>query len=424
MVRLQQTYDEIYFGSFFGHLVVRFLFLWIGWSAAFRDSSNFFAKKLLALKLVEKTVAFCGLLLSDPPLRNLANAFLTSRFGGLILRFARLWQPLLIRSAYVYYIQYTVLFTLLWLPLSYYSSYILPHRYGLSHEPINLWLIQLAEDSAVDMLLSGVLFAAVVWGILIYPRRFAFIFALWSAPIIFLGIFFNPFFDRLDNHFTPLPASSALYAPLHRLAANSGVPSAEILVADKSKQTNETNAYVTGLGSSAQIVLWDTLIKTMPPDEIVAITGHELGHYVEHHVIIGGVLAALSMFIFLPIVKLLAELLLAWFGPRFKIANLADPAALPIFAISLSLLTFVLSPVTNGLSRMIEHRADSFGLAATGNRLAMAHALVDLSNENLSNPYPPRWEVFWLDDHPPFGERIKFALTGQPFNGPRPSVNP
>jgi STE24 endopeptidase len=419
-VRLGRIYDRLYFGSAALHLIVRFAFLWLGLSRTVRLQSDRLAFLMLRIGLVRNLRRYIrnGVFRAEQwglPVRPVIVGAKNSSLGKSLQRVNILWPPELARSAFIYYLIYTFIFTMFWSPLTYYEDFLLPHRFGLSHQPLFAWVGGVLKDSFVSAIIGSVTASIVTSGISMYPQRWAKIFAYWSAPIILVGIFLDPLFSQIDNHFTSLSPTSPLYVPLHQLANRAGVPNAAILVADKSKQTDETNAYVTGLGSSAQIVLWDTTIKRMRTDEVVAIIGHELGHYVEHHVIIGGVLAAVSMFVFLPALKWLAELILYRFGRRWKINSLSDPAALPVLLISLSLLNFLTSPVTNAVSRTIEHRADSFGLAVTGNRLAMARALVDLANENLEDPFPSQWEVFWLQDHPPFGERIKFALYGQPM---------
>jgi Zn-dependent protease with chaperone function len=420
-IRLDRLYAHLYFASEFLHLVVWLVFLAFGFSALFRNYSDRLAPRLLRLGLVQRLFGLfrcfkAAFLLIGLPLDKLTSTFGKTWLGRVFGKYKSLWNPQLLRSAFIYYLFYTIVFTLFWSPLSYFEDFVLPHRYGLSHETFLDWLGDVGKDTCVSAVFGATVAALIVWGIAIFPKRWPFVFAVWSLPLIFIGIFLDPLTSQIDNKLTPLPVSSPLYIPLHNLAARAGVPNADILVADKSKQTEETNAYVTGLGSSAQIVLWDTLIKRMKPDEVVAVTGHELGHYVHHDVIVGGSLAGLALFVFFPVLKLTSDWLLRWFGAAWKVHSLADPAALPILIISLSVLSFLTSPVYNAVSRVVEHRADSYGLAITGNRLAMARAEVDLDNENLEDPYPPAWEVFWLDDHPPSGERIRFALYGQPMS--------
>jgi Zn-dependent protease with chaperone function len=152
----------------------------------------------------------------------------------------------------------------------------------------------------------------------------------------------------------------------------------------------------------------------MPPDEVEAVVSHEMGHYVEHHVLIGCALGVLGLFIALPILNWISRRLIARFGNRWGIADLSEPSALVVLLLSFSLLGFLVSPVECGVSRVIEHRADAFGLGLCRNRIAMARAFVDLAQQDLEDPYPPAWVKFWLADHPPLGERIRYVLYGRP----------
>jgi STE24 endopeptidase len=420
-VKLDHLYEILYFASTFLHIVVRFLFLSLGLSKTLRDRTNRFAKELLELGIIRKIRVWCLYFLPPPrsamgrTVAEFVSRFGSSRIGVWTRSFVSRWQPQLFRSVLIYYLLYTLLFTVLSFPLDYYGAFQLPHQYSLSRQPLLGWLGDFGKDTMVEAAGGAVVVSFIVWGIELFPRRWPVLFALWSAPIILVGIFLDPLFDRIDSQFTNLPISSPLYAPLHELATEAGVPTATILVADKSRQTEETNAYVTGIGSSAQIVLWDTTIRRMKPDEIIAITAHELGHFVEHHVLIGGALSVLALFVYLPVLKYLADTMIQRFGPRWEITKLSDPAALPLLFTLVGILYFATSPISNAISRVIEHRADSFGLALTRDRMSMAKAQVELANEDLDNPYPTQWEVFWLDDHPPTGERIQFALYGQPM---------
>jgi len=204
---------------------------------------------------------------------------------------------------------------------------------------------------------------------------------------------------------------SPLRTQIEALAVKAGIPNAPIYVVDKSKQTHETNAYVTGIGSSARIVLWDTILPPrMPADQLRAIVAHEMGHYVLRHLYWGFLLTMLGLLFALPAAQKFAEWLLTRFGPRWGISSLTDYAAVPALLLTVSLFSFVSAPLTNGVSREVEHQADAYGLQITGNGPAMARAFVTISEQNLSNPNPPPLIKFWLFTHPPLQERIDFAL--------------
>ena len=331
---------------------------------------------------------------------------------GLSARLRRLVQPL--RFSFFRLLGYYALLTLTLLaihfPLTWYSGYYLEHIYGLSGQSFGAWAGDLLKGEGVGIVTTVPILWLLFWLIRCSSRRWAF--GFWAAliPVIAFGIFAAPVvIDPLFNHFTPLPPGP-LRTQIEALAAKAGIPDAPILVADKSRQTHETNAYVTGIGSSARIVLWDTTLQRMPSDQILAVVGHEMGHYVLKHLYWGFLMTVGGLLILLPVAQKFLEWLLSRFGSRWQVNGLSDIAVTPAFLLTVSLFSFLLSPMTNGISREIEHQADAYGLQVTGNRSAMARAFVSLSEQNLSDPNPPAFIKFWLFSHPPLQERIDFAL--------------
>ncbi len=333
--------------------------------------------------------------------------------SGLSARLRRIVQPLrysLLRLL-GYYLLLTLVLLLVHAPLTFYSGYWLPHAYGLSSESFGVWLGDVLKSVGVSILTTVPILWLLFWLIGRFPRRWALWF--WGAliPLIAFGIFATPLIvDPLFNRFTPLPPGP-LRTQIEALAAKAGIPNAPIYVVDKSKQTHETNAYVTGIGASARIVLWDTILPPrMPQDQVLAIVGHEMGHYVLKHLYWGFLLTVTGLLLALPLAQKFVDWLVRRYGPRWRIDGLTDHAATPALLLTVSLFTFLLAPVTNGVSREVEHQADAYGLKITGNGPAMARAFVTISEQNLSDPNPPPFITFWLFTHPPLQQRIDFAL--------------
>jgi len=331
---------------------------------------------------------------------------------GLSARLRRLAQPL--RFSFFQLTGYYALLTLVLLvvhaPLTWYSGYYLEHAYGLSSQSAGAWAADLAKGVGVDVATTVPILWVLFRLIQRSPRRWALWF--WGAliPLIAFGIFAAPLvIDPLFNTFTPMPPGP-LKTRIEALAAKAGIPDAPVYVVDKSRQTHATNAYVTGIGSSARIVLWDTTLQRMPPDQVLAVVAHEMGHYVLKHLYWGFLMSVGGLLLLLPLAQKFSEWLLARFGPRWGVHGLTDYAATPVLLLTVSLFSFLLAPITNGVSRAVEHQADAYGLAVTGNRPAMARAFVSLSEQNLSDPNPPAFIKFWLFTHPPLQERINFAL--------------
>ena len=332
---------------------------------------------------------------------------------GLSARLRRWVQPLRFSLLRLlgYYTLLTAVLLIIHAPLTVYRGYVLPHRYGLSSQSFGGWLGDVGKSVGVDIVTTVPILWLLFWLIGRSPRRWALWFWAALVPIIAFGIFAAPLVvDPLFNKFTPLPPGP-LRTQIETLAAKAGIPNAPIYVVDKSRQTHETNAYVTGIGSSARIVLWDTILPPrMPADQLRAIVGHEMGHYVLKHLYWGFLLTTLGLLLALPAAQKFAEWLLRRFGPRWSVDGLTDYAAVPVLLLTVSLFSFLFAPVTNGVSREVEHQADAYGLQITGDGPAMARAFVTLSEQNLSDPSPPPFIKFWLFTHPPLQERIDFAL--------------
>lgn len=366
-----------------------------------------------AMARYSTTLAVAALVYDAADLAWLA-ALLQSRLAGRLSERIgrRISRPF--TAGAVFWVAYRVVSWLLFLPFFLWFSYQIPHRYGLSTQSLNGWF----RDDIAGWLVTTAAGAALAGLVLVVikraPRRWPYLLAVIMAPLIAAAIFLAPLaIDPLFNAFKPLPKSSPLRPGIERLAIKAGIPHAQIFVVDKSRQTRQTNAYVTGLGSSERIVIWDTIIRKTSPRELDAVLAHEMGHYVERHVEIGFVVSSISLFVLFPLVRRFSEGLLKRFGGRWGIATLHEPAALLVIVLVVDVTLLVSSPISEGASRYIEHRADAFGLALSGDRIGMAEAFVALSRDNLADPNPPLW-IQLLESHPSLSERVRYALYGRP----------
>ncbi|MDR3710249.1 MAG: M48 family metallopeptidase [Capsulimonadaceae bacterium] len=344
----------------------------------------------------------------------LAWALLAS---GLSRRIGR-WATTCGRKTFVagalFWIVYRGIRWLVFFPLALYANYRMPHLYGLSNQPLLAWFGDRLKGLLTDAAIGAVVAGAFLWSVRRWPVRWPLVFAAIATVLSAFLVFVTPIaIDPMFNKFTPLPLTSPLRPGIESLARRAGIPDATIFVVDKSRQTNETNAYVTGLGSTKRIVIWDTLIRKAPQDQLDAIVAHEIGHYVERHVLIGFVVMSAAFFLVLPLIRFLSLALLARWGERWGASVLHDPTAIPAVLLVVSVLGIAAAPINAAASRMIEHRADSFGLALCRDRTAMARAFIGLSRDNLSLPDPPAW-IALLEDHPTLRSRAEYALYGKP----------
>ncbi|MGH9574187.1 MAG: M48 family metallopeptidase [Candidatus Acidiferrales bacterium] len=297
-------------------------------------------------------------------------------------------------------------------------------KFGLS---VQSWLSWFA-DGAKSALLTIVLAIFLVW--LLYvalrrsPRRWWLYFWIATIPITIFLVFVQPVVvDPLFHNFEPLAQKDApLAAALEQMVQRTGkdIPESRMYWMAASAKTNELNAYVTGIGASKRIVVWDTTIAHLDTPQTVFVVGHEMGHYVLNH-IPKGIAAGEA---FLLIVFYLGYLALNWmlgrWGPRWGIRDASDWASLPALLLLLTIFSFAANPTTNAFSRHIEHQADQYGLEVThgltpNSAQVAAQSFEILGKIDLSDPAPNPVDVFMFYTHPTIAERVRFALTYDPW---------
>jgi Zn-dependent protease with chaperone function len=203
---------------------------------------------------------------------------------------------------------------------------------------------------------------------------------------------------------------------IHQLAARAGIPDSRIYEVRKSDETRELNAYVTGFGGTKRIVLWDTLVDRLGPDEVAFVMGHEMGHFILRHtltVILGAtLLATLSLYL----VHRVAGRSIARFHHRFGFDRLDDVASLPLLVLVGGVVMLVTTPAVLALSRWQEREADRFGLEITRDNQAAARAFVRLHDENLAVPRTGLLYRLWRGTHPDLADRIEFSNRYRPWS--------
>jgi Zn-dependent protease with chaperone function len=244
---------------------------------------------------------------------------------------------------------------------------------------------------------------------------------LGSIPLILLMVVVQPvILDPLFNKFEPL-RNAQLRQKLLDLASRAGIEGGRVYQVDKSKQTKTLNAYVNGIGPTKRIVMWDTLLAEMTEDEVLAVMGHEMAHYVLNHMWKGlGFSLALSFFGFFLAQQIHDRGLRRW-GPRWGIEAPGDPASVPWLLLITFVGAFLISPVAAAFSRYLEHQADVFSLELTHLNEPMATAFVKLAENSKRDPSPHPFIEFWRYSHPPIAKRIPFALSYKPWEEGKPN---
>jgi Zn-dependent protease with chaperone function len=261
-------------------------------------------------------------------------------------------------------------------------------------------------------------------------RRYWLWFAVAAVPILLVGTFLLPaLVEPLFYHFEPLAQSHpALVQDLERVVARTGtqIPPERMFLMRASEKSNGLNAYVTGLGASKRIVVWDTTADRMPEDEILFTFAHETGHYVLNHIMKGLALAAVGMSaLFWAVAQLAGWMVVRW-GQAFHLGHPQCMTVLVVLLLSLTLLQTATEPIGSTISRHFEHEADVYGQEAihgivpNPQKTAVA-AFNELGEAYLEDPEPHPFVEFWTESHPSIQNRATFAAHYNPWaSGRRP----
>jgi STE24 endopeptidase len=331
-------------------------------------------------------------------------------------RAGRYWYFTLV----IYFVSFVLVMSLLDLPLEYYATFVRPHEYGLSSQLFSKWL----QDELLGLLLglgAGAAFLWIPYLLLKHATRRWWLYTwLASLPIMLFLAFVEPIWvEPLFNHFGPMQ-DKALETQILDLAHRAGIEGANVYEVNKSVDTNELNAYATGIGDTKRIVLWDTIIKQFTPDELLMVMGHEMGHYVLDHVWKGLAFAAALLLLGLWLVHRSAGWVLRKFGIHTRVTELSDVASLPLLMLLFGVFGFIFQPAVAGYSRHLEHEADRFGLEITHLNHACGTAFTKFVEYDLAYPTPGLLYVLWRSDHPPLGERIQFCNSYHPWDQGKP----
>ncbi len=318
---------------------------------------------------------------------------------------------------------YLLATTLLNLPINLYLHHFSVAN-GFSVQGWTGWFGDLAKGLGFT-LLGGWLVTMLLFAVIRNsPRRWWLVFWPIGVVIALVGVYAAPlFYDPYFHHFEPLQQSNpALVARLEQVVAKGhmDIPPERMFLMQASAKTTTVNAYVTGFGSSKRVVIWDTLLRTATPDEVLFIFGHESGHYVLGHIVQGLWLSVIGLLIVFYIGFRFVQWALARFGPRWRIPSQDDGGTLAVLRLAFTLVGALIEPIENGLIRRNEHAADVYGQEAVHGlgadpRASGRDAMAVLGLNYLEEPNTPLWQELWLDNHPATGRRAAFAAHYDPW---------
>lgn len=295
--------------------------------------------------------------------------------------------------------------SLIGFPLAFYGSYLLEHRFGLSNQSVFAWLIERVKSLVVSLSL-GIPVALVFYYLLrttgawwwLFFSLFTFLFAVLLArlsPVLIYPLFYK---------FRPL-GNEEIIQRINALLSDQHVSVRGIYTFNMSRDTKKANAGFTGIGKSRRIILSDTLIDHFTPDEIRVVFAHELGHYMRRHIVKGILISGILMFTSFYLCGLVYDGTLS----RFGFIHVYDIAATPLLFFYLGVLSLLLMPATNALSRRFEREADRCALEFTGDRDSFISSMEKLAETNLADMNPPRLVEFLFYSHPSLDKRIAAA---------------
>ena len=318
---------------------------------------------------------------------------------------------------------------LLTLPWEMYQQHV-QRAYGLSVQGWGSWFGDMGKGEVISLIIGipmiWLLFAIIRKS----PARWWFYFWLICVPFVTILIFVQPvIIDPLFNKFEPLEkAQPQLVKPLQDVAHRGGlnIPDSRMFEMKASEKVTTYNAYVTGIGATKRIVVWDNTAKDMTIPETQFVFGHEMGHYVLNHIYKGLAFFLALLFVMFWLGRRIALAFLARWGERWGIRDVADYAALPALLLVLNLLFLVGNPIGNTFSRHVEHDADIHGLEVTHGLVpdspqVAAQAFQKLGEKAYSYPTPNPVFVFCFANHPPISDRVKFALIYHPWDEGKPN---
>ena len=292
------------------------------------------------------------------------------------------------------------------IPFDYYRQFVIEARFGFNKMTVGLFFTDMMKST----LIGAIIGLPVLWVLLLVMDKlgtywWCYAWILWCGFQFLMLCIYPTFIAPLFNKFKPLE-DEALKTRIEQLMQRVGFQSKGLFIMDGSKRSAHGNAYFTGMGAAKRVVFFDTLINQLTPAEIEAVLGHELGHFKLRHITKRILVSFLISLGFLALLGWLKTQ--SWFyaGLGTDPASATDMTALILFAITLPVFTFFLSPIMSMSSRKHEFEADAFAAQHT-NAADLVSALVKMYQDNASTLTPDTLYSAFYDSHPPASIRIE-----------------
>ncbi|KHD37674.1 peptidase M48 [Clostridium acetobutylicum] len=328
----------------------------------------------------------------------------------------KVWLP----GICIYSFLFVIVYHIFYLPLDIYSGFINEHIFSVSNQSFGKWV----WNWSLNVLTSAVFLAVILWIPYKIAKRSAKRWWIYTwiifIPVIIFSYIISPIvIDPMYNKFEPLK-DKRIESKIQNLAHRAGVYNCQLYQVNKSADTKQINAYMTGVGNTKRIVIWDTAIKNLSEEELEFVVAHEIGHYVLNHTIINCFGTIGGLFIMLYIIHKAVPHTIKKYGKMLKIESIINIRSFPLIILVITICTCVSEPFYNAVSRTMEYNADTFAVELTHNNEAGVNMFKKLSVKNLSVMQPDRWYEIWKYTHPSLQERIDFVKSYKPWEQNKP----
>jgi STE24 endopeptidase len=340
----------------------------------------------------------------------LLNTRFSAKMRDLSERVTR-YKPL---QPFLYWMEYSIVVGIMTFPLTVYEDYFREHKYGLATQTFGPWMTDQLKNLCVDFVLGGVL-AILLFGIV---RRLLRTWWIWGAALSFVflviviliaPVYIVPIFNKV----TPLN-DPKIVDPILSMARANGIPARDVYEIDASRQSTRMSANVSGFASTMRVTLNDNLLRRGSPEEIQAVMGHEMGHYVLNHVYKGLTFELIVIVLAFACLRWVLDWTLKRWGQKWQIRGIGDTAVLPLVLLLGSIFGFAITPIMNTYGRTQEYEADMYGLNTSRQPDGFAQAAIHLGEYRKMSPGPIEEWIFF--DHPSGRDRIYAAMRWKAEN--------
>ena len=327
-------------------------------------------------------------------------------FGGGLEWLDQSWRVMALDPIYTgigVLLSLTLVSSLLDLPFSLYSTFVIEERFGFNRTTAKTFVIDLFKGMLLSLIIGMPLIWVVLW-LMEQAGEFWWLYTwvVLTAFSLFIAWAYPTWIAPIFNKFSPLEEGATLDR-INSLLSRCGFNSNGIFVIDGSRRSSHGNAYFSGFGKNKRIVFFDTLLESLDDDELEAVLAHELGHFKRKHILKSMLLSTATTLLGLWGLSWLMTN--DWFYQSLGVSTPSTYMALLLFTLVLPVFTFLLSPLMSMLSRKNEFEADEFA-AEQSDAKYLISALVNMYKENASTLTPdPLYSAFY-DSHPPAPVRI------------------